>query len=200
MQLARKLKAAVVPAKTGLFEGDDQAFKALASQAKVYGEYGCGASTRWVAAQTGAHILAVDTSEIWIKSVLADIGNRDSASLHWVNLGPLADWGRPVGFTESDRFPEYTDWLWQQPEKPDLVLVDGRFRVCCFATSLKYAAEGATIVFDDYTNRPHYHIVETLLPLSSKCGRQAIFKVPSRDTLNLDEVDKMIANFRFVID
>lgn len=200
MSLARKLKVAASPVKKGLFDGDDQAFIALARQAKVYGEYGCGASTRWVATQTRSQIYAVDTAEMWVQSVLENVGSRDSLSLHWVNLGPLADWGRPIGFTKSANFKEYTDWMWPQTQKPDLVLVDGRFRVCCFATSLKQAAEGTTIVFDDYTNRPHYHIVESLLTPSSTCGRQAIFRVPSRNEIAIGAVDEMINNFRFVID
>ena len=200
MKFARKLKAVVAPTKNSLFDGDDQAFKALASEAKVYGEYGCGASTRWVAGETEATILAVDTAKVWIDSVRADVDSRKSVSLKWVDLGPLADWGRPIGYTRSDRFHEYTEWLWQQTQKPDLVLVDGRFRVCCFATSLKHAAADTTIIFDDYTNRPQYHIVEALLPFSSTCGRQAIFKVPSRANLDLAKVDEMITNFRFVID
>lgn len=200
INFARKIKAAAWPVKRGLFDGDDQAFIALARQAKVYGEYGCGASTRWVATQTEAKIYAVDTAEMWVESVRAEVGRRDSLSLHWVNLGPLADWGRPVGFAKSSNFKEYTDWMWGQTQKPDLVLVDGRFRVCCFATSLRHAAEGTTIVFDDYTNRPHYHIVESLLPSSSTCGRQAIFKVPSRTEIAIDAVDDMINNFRFVMD
>ena len=32
----------------------------------------------------------------------------------------------------------------------DCVLVDGRFRVCCFLTSLKNAEQGTRIIFDDY--------------------------------------------------
>ena len=33
---------------------------------------------------------------------------------------------------------------------PDLILIDGRFRVCCFLSSLKYGNVGTKILFDDY--------------------------------------------------
>ena len=45
-------------------------------------------------------------------------------------------------------------------KSPKLVIVGGRFRVCYFLTSLKFAEEGTKILFDDYANRPHYHFVE----------------------------------------
>jgi hypothetical protein len=38
--------------------------------------------------------------------------------------------------------------------KPDLVLIDGRFRLACFLHPLLAAAPGTPILFDDYTNRP----------------------------------------------
>jgi hypothetical protein len=50
--------------------------------------------------------------------------------------------------------------------------------VCCFFTSLLQATPGTIVVFDDYINRPHYHIVEELLVPFEWCGRQAIFSVP----------------------
>jgi len=63
--------------------------------------------------------------------------------------------------------------------KPDLVLIDGRFRLACFFHSLLAAAPGTPILFDDYTNRPHYQLVEEFCPISETEGRQALFRVPA---------------------
>jgi len=198
--LARKIIHATQSNKAELFDGDDGAFRAAVAHAQAYGEYGCGASTRFVAARTTARILAVDTARPWIDSVLDAVGERAGMALHWVDVGPLGDWGRPVGYDHSDNFTDYTDWIWQQDEQPDCVLVDGRFRVCCFATSLRHAAAGSTIIFDDYADRPHYHIVEKLLRPIKLCGRQAIFHVPKTSARNDAAIDRMIDQFRFVID
>jgi hypothetical protein len=35
-----------------LFEGDDTLFKSVLSKTEYYGEYGCGATTMWVLANT----------------------------------------------------------------------------------------------------------------------------------------------------
>ena len=62
---------------------------------------------------------------------------------------------------------------------PDLVLIDGRFRVCCFLTSLARAEAGTILLFDDYRDRPLYHLVEEFVQPSRQCGRQTAFVVPA---------------------
>jgi hypothetical protein len=67
--------------------------------------------------------------------------------------------------------------MWQEKISPDLVLIDGRFRVFCFLTSVKFAPVGTKILFDDYINRPFYHVVEEFCERIDTCGRQALFEV-----------------------
>jgi hypothetical protein len=108
--------------------------------------------------------------------------------------------GRPLGYTRLENFNDYTDWIWMNDKKPNLVLVDGRFRVCCFLTSLIFAEKGTKIFFDDYTNRPHYHFVEKFIKPSETCGRQALFIVPKRGVLDIRGIKEAIVKFRFVFD
>ena len=82
---------------------------------------------------------------------------------------------------------------------PDTVLIDGRFRVCCFFTCLKFAKEGTIIIFDDYFDRPYYHIVEKYLDIHQKCGRQAIFKIFNKEKFDSKTIDTEIKNFRHVL-
>jgi hypothetical protein len=77
-------------------------------------------------------------------------------------------------------------------------LVDGRFRVCCFLTSLKYAEPGTKIIFDDYFNRPQYYLVEEYLKPVEKCNRQALFVKPSDTDLDMAALDRAIDQFQFV--
>lgn len=200
VRLARKIVGPATPSETLLFDGDDACFRDAVSKATCYGEYGCGASTRWVAANTMLPILAVDTALAWIQSVASEVKDRADVTLHWADLGRVGDWGRPVGYTMRDTFTDYTDWIWSQPQTPDCVLVDGRFRVCCFATPLNRAVAGTTILFDDYADRAHYHIVESVLRPVTFCGRQAVFEVPDKGQLDLAAIDALIADFRCVMD
>jgi len=80
----------------------------------------------------------------------------------------------------------------------DVILIDGRFRVSCFLYSLINAKKDSIIIFDDYLNRPWYHIVEDVIPLYDKCGRQAVFKVPA--TFNKSLAQDLLSKFLYVFD
>ncbi len=183
-----------------LFKGDDEIFKSVISDCEIYAEYGCGASTIWVANNTTAKIYSTDSSGEWIQKVKDDCPSDRAIHLHHADLGRLGKWGRPISHEKCENFSDYTDWVWQQGISPDLILVDGRFRVCCFLTSLLSAREGSKIIFDDYTNRPHYHFVERYLKRSDVCGRQALFVVPEKSSLNLEEIKYYAGKFQFVMD
>jgi len=184
--------------KDSLFDGQDQLFKRVIATAKCYGEYGCGASTVWVAEHTKARIRSIDTSKAWINSVRHTIGNRQ-ADLLWINCGEVGDWGMPLDYKKRRNFSHYAGALWQDGSIPDTVLVDGRFRVLCFLTTLKYAPAGTRILFDDYIDRPHYHIVEEFVPRAASCGRQCLFIVPPKQKLDMMAIDKMIEKFEYVL-
>jgi hypothetical protein len=149
---------------------------------------------------TTANVLTTDSDQKWIETIDPEKAHSGRLKSHWVDLGELGDWGRPVTYSHRRNFAEYTDWMWLQKTHPDVVLIDGRFRVCCFLTTLRHAAEGTKILFDDYVNRKHYHIVEEFVERSEVCGRQCLFVVPPRGNVNLEEVDKQIDAFRNVFD
>ena len=119
--------------KSTLFDGDDEIFKNILKTASVYGEYGCGQSTKWVVDNVDCMVLSVDTSSDWVSRIKAATPKgRRHVEIHHVDLGAVGGWGRPLSYEKVDHFSAYTDWLWQQRNKPDVILIDGRFRVCCF--------------------------------------------------------------------
>ena len=184
-----------------LFDGADALFKDEVKKVDVYGEYGCGKSTKWVLNNTSADVIAVDTSSEWVSAVKKDNeSNCDRLHIHHSNLGDVGGFGRPLSYEKIDSFSDYTDFLWKQKKTPKLVLVDGRFRVCCFLTSLKFAEEGTKILFDDYTNRPYYHFVEKYISRFKECGRQCMFVVPSKAEIDMVELEQDIISFRNVMD
>ena len=184
-----------------LFDGNDSLFKEEIKKVGLYGEYGCGKSTKWVLNNSTANVIAVDTSNEWVDAVKKDNqSNNNRLNIHYSNLGDVGSWGRPLSYEEICSFSEYTDYIWKQKKTPKLVLVDGRFRVCCFLTSLKFAEEGTKILFDDYIIRPHYHFVEKYVSRFKECGRQCMFVVPSKAEIDMDELDKDIISFRNVME
>ena len=123
--------------------------------------------------------------------------------LQWIDCGELEEWGRPKTYEKRENFQNYINAIWQYPSfKPDLILIDGRFRVACFLTSLLNSNPGTKIIFDDYFDRAQYHIVEEFIQPIGKCGRQALFIVPMEEfeTLSIEKIKLEILNFRYVLD
>lgn len=183
-----------------LFDGDDQMFKSLVTEATSYAEYGVGSSTVWVAKNTGARIAGVDTSRYWIDKVLSDLNNEASGrlQLEHIDVGPLRSWGRPEGYSMRSNFLRYVEKPFEIEPEPNVVLVDGRFRVACFLTSLAKSVPATSIIFDDYIARPEYHLVEDYIRPEEVCGRQALFVVP--ESLDRESVLTDRDRFLMVID
>lgn len=182
-----------------LFDGNDRMFKDEVASSSVYFEYGCGKSTIWTTSNTKSLMFCVDTSKDWINFVDEKI-KSDRLKTLWVDCGPIGKWGRPKSYQNRENFRRYADILWEQGVQPDIILVDGRFRVLCFLVSLRNAKVGTKIIFDDYINREHYHIVEEFVPREQVCGRQCLFVVPERTDLDLDALNRCIEKFEYVMD
>ena len=88
----------------------------------------------------------------------------------------------------------------KQKYKPDFVLIDGRFRVASFLTSIKFCDDGCKIIFDDYANRPHYHVVEEIIKPIKIFGNQALFEIKDRNSLQENEIDQLLTSFEHVRD
>lgn len=186
--------------KKSLFKGDDQMFLDIIRSCQVYGEYGCGQSTVWTALNTNATILSVDTSLEWIQNVKSVVPDSTRLNdLRWVDVGELANLGKPISFKKRENFIFYMNSIWEKPGiNPDLVLIDGRFRVACFLTSLLKSEPGTKIIFDDYVSRPYYHVVEDFIAPIRFCGRQALFI--KQGFIDTEKILGEINRFQYVMD
>ena len=181
-----------------LFRGDDQLFKSLVKQARSYGEYGMGSSTIWVLDHCKCTVMAVDSDPVWIGHVKEKAGIAARLDATHVDVGVLATMGRPKNYDKRENFLAYCEAIWKGPQKPELVLIDGRFRVCCFLNCLLHGAPGTKILFDDYRYRPNYHVVEEYVQPSDYCGRQALFIIP--DDLDKEEIAAEMMKFAYVME
>ena len=187
--------------RKSLFDGDDFLFKKSLEGIKIYGEYGCGLSSKWMLKNTNCKVISVDSSKEWVEKIKTE--NKKYLSkltINHIDLGKVRRWGFPLSYAKSNNFQDYTDYIWKQSEIPTFVLVDGRFRVCCFLTSLKFAEAGTKIIFDDYVNSPHYHFIEKYVSRISEFGRQCLFIVPAKNEIDMISLNKDIDAFRFVMD
>ncbi len=161
-------------------------FAELLRRSRFYLEYGSGGSTL-LAARTSKRFVSVDTDKWFLRSVRRAIGplSTDQRLVH-ADIGLTGPWGKPLrGNTRSRRklrkWRAYAATPWRMiadDDAPDLVLVDGRFRVattllCC---QKLHRHPGARILVDDYAGRPDYGVIEQHADLVGMAGRMAVFK------------------------
>ena len=182
-----------------LFGGESEIFLDNIQNCKIYGEYGCGDSTLYVLENFNIRIYSVDTSIEWIELIKKK--STKNLNIKHIDIGKVKflKWGLPETLDKRKEFINYCYWLWQQNPKPDLVLIDGRFRVCSFLVSLKMASPGTKIIFDDYVYNPEYHLVEEFIKPIRQNKRQALFVIPDKKELNLIELDEEIKKFQYVM-
>ena len=186
-----------------LFGGYNDLFKKSLSSRSIYGEYGCGKSTFYVLENFDIPILSVDSSEFWINKIKKKNKNIN-LHINYVNIGNVEDeehgWGMPDDYSMRENFIDYANNIWTREQKPNVILIDGRLRVLCFLISLKYCSSGSKIIFDDYINRKHYHIVEELIKPCSNDGRQALFEVNDKNKIDMDKLEFLINKFNYILD
>ncbi len=184
-----------------LFGGYSQLFKNNLSSDSIYGEYGCGQSTFYVLENFDIPVYSVDSSEHWA-NIIKKNSKSNNLNIDYVNIGKVNDesWGMPDDYSMRDNFIKYANNIWDRKLKPNVVLIDGRLRVLCFLVSLKKCNPGTKILFDDYVNRKKYHVVEELIKPTSNNGRQCLFQVTNKDTIDMNKLDLLINKFNYILD
>lgn len=161
-------------------------------KANIIVEYGSGGSTL-LAAKLGKKIITVESSNPWLIELVGSAAHQNlpgNIVPLWVDVGPTGDWGAPTTETKWKNFQKYPRLPWKYCQEnninPDLVLIDGRFRVACFLATCASVKKETLVLFDDYENRPHYHAVEKLFKkIDVIDNRMAVFKIkPNQLTSN----------------
>ncbi|MBX8570483.1 peptide-binding protein [Pseudomonas cichorii] len=160
------------------------------ADASVILEYGSGGSTIIAAKMPNKSVISVENDAQWANDMQAYIASHTFESrpvIYPVNVGETGKWARPKNARAWKRFHTYPLKVWDEPffQQPDVILIDGRFRIACFVTAYLRVSKPTIVLFDDYSDRPHYHVVERLLKPTEFVGRMARF-----DLKPLTEVPK----------
>lgn len=170
-------------------------FKQAIENARFYLEYGGGGSTV-VASKLGKAFLSVDSDPYFMRALAKEVRPTDRERLIYVDIGLTGLWGAPIMQSEPEarrgKWRQYPHAPWQRllqtGERPDLILLDGRFRVACALVCLKNLgnAPGVTMLVDDYAPRPEYRVIERFAKLEAMHGRMAQFTPQVNDPQALD--------------
>ncbi|MCB4767249.1 hypothetical protein LGR54_01390 [Ancylobacter sp. Lp-2] len=146
-------------------------------------EYGCGHSTGEFVRLGAARILSIDSDPAWIERLrlvpeLAGAEAEGRLGFIHVDLGPVKNWGKPKDRSLKQRWPAYplAPWVREPDFAPDLVFVDGRFRVASILAALLFGPPGVTVVAHDFWSRPEYHPVLAFAEVVERAETLAVLR------------------------
>lgn len=159
-----------------LFDQEPALFASALGASRRYLEFGTGGSTLSAIRQGVEVMVAVESDPAWVDAlrqhpeIAEAIGDGKLGLVHG-DIGPVASLGYPrdyaSGAPDKVLWPNYIRAGWQEVSRrrfvPDLVYVDGRFRVgCCLSVVLackEYVPVGQApqvLVHDIADDRRHY--------------------------------------------
>jgi hypothetical protein len=134
---------------------DVEMFKKYIKKSKIYLEYGSGGSTYYACKSSNIQeIYSVESDIKWIKKVQSLIQDLNKCKFIYIDISSNGNWGKPGKNATNDQCKKYSDPI--DNSNIDLILIDGRFRVAC---ALKCFNINSLILFDDFLNRPKYHVI-----------------------------------------
>lgn len=171
---------------------------ALLADSDTYLEYGVGGSTRLAARAGPRTLIGVESDARFLAAagnVVAQSGSRISWHPVHVDLGRTGYLGFPTTLRSRHDWGRYALAPWQMGLAPDLILVDGRFRLACALAAARHAQPGTRVFFDDYLTRPWYWRAARFLDLVEKVGRAFVFRVRATRPRGLDDaIESAAAN------
>ncbi len=139
---------------------DKDLFLSYLKHAKVYGEFGAGDSTFFASASENIQeIHSVESDAQWIEETRARLSRPTIAKFYYKEMSTTyRTWGQPGETATNEQKAAYSEPI-SATSSLDFLLIDGRFRVACALKAYEYLSDKAIIAFDDFINRPHYHLI-----------------------------------------
>lgn len=183
----------IVPDQPAMEPVEIDCFRRVLSSCRSLVEYGSGGSTLFALKAGVAEIFSVECDREWANAVLRDARSSgyDAVQITSVNIGKTGKWGYPTNWrgnvwTRRQR-ARYVMCPWRSgplgmirsDRKPDVVLIDGRYRVACIAATALNAPPGAVIVVHDFwgRDREYYEPALPLLQPIEKAGSLGVFRI-----------------------
>lgn len=147
-----------------LADDDKKLFYKYLDNINVYFEYGSGGSTYQASIRKNIKtIYSVESDIIWQKKLKKTITNTNINYIFNEMDTKPNNLGRPGKNATNIQKINYSNQITklskEEQNSIDLILIDGRFRVACCLKCYDIIKNNCLIAFDDFLNRPEYHIV-----------------------------------------
>ena len=152
-------------------------------KATFYFEFGSGGSTFQACKKFNIDkIYSIESDKEWYNK-LSSVINNDNFNYIFNNVNARNNnWGRPGKYCTNQQKINYSNHIVnlsdEEKNKIDLVFIDGRFRVACCLKSFNCINDNCLVIFDDFLNRPYYHVVLDYFDIieNTKDNRMVVLK------------------------
>ena len=167
----------------------------------VYFEYGSGGSTYQASIRKNIKtIYSVESDITWQKKLKQIIANFDISYIYNEMDTQPNTWGNPGKNATNIQKINYSNQIIKLSKEEqcsiDLVFIDGRFRVACCLKCYDMIKDNCLIAFDDFLNRPQYHIVLEYFDIieKTKDNRMVILKKKKNINIPKELIEKYELN------
>ncbi len=202
--IAKRVAHFDIPSEPQFDDESAALFRDEIARTETYLEYGSGGSTL-LAHRFVKTLVSVESDRRFLTAVGRRLAAQESSAttrLFHARIGWTEEWGMPLFTRPTEqricRWARYPRAPWRYFRalglQPELILVDGRFRVACVLESLLNLTSGSPcrILVDDYRGRPHYHVLEQFTD-ATLFGRMALL-MPRR-SLDRSRVRQLVRHF-----
>ena len=181
---------------------DKQLYYKYLDCATNYFEFGSGGSTYQACSKSNIKkIYAVESDLAWINKLKQHQfvkDNIENSRLHFevVDLKCKPNtWGKPtenVSHETKIKYPRSFNRI--KPNDVDMIMIDGRFRAACALNVFSEIGDNTIIFFDDFLNRPYYHIILKYYDIIDRASRAVVLKkkqvnIPATEIIEKYEKD-----------
>ena len=173
-------------------------FEKYLKKSKFYLEYGSGAST-FFAKKNKKKFISLEADKSFYSFLKKNI-----KQIKYLDIGPTKYFSIPIlpTYMIRKKINYYSNYLTNiynsQGVIPDLILIDGRFRILTTLKIIRFLkkkkAPNITIIIDDYLKRRHYKNIENIVTVH-QVGRFGIIKYNPRIIINNKKLDSLINKF-----
>ena len=152
-------------------------FSELLKKSVFYFEFGSGSSSI-LAKKLGKKFISIECDKNFFNFM---VKKKNIKNIYFESIGPTLEYSYPL-YISKNKVKNYISSVnkhFKTNNAPDLILVDGRFRVACCLNLLNFFErinqKKTVILLDDYTKRSHYRILKSFFLIKEQ-GRMAILK------------------------
>jgi hypothetical protein len=182
-------------------ENDKKIFYRYLDNATNYLEFGSGGSTFQAAVRPNIkRIVSVESDIEWINKIKEKLSPETKIDFRYIDLKPVPNtWGYPGPTSTVKDKIDYSDVITnlEDSDKLDLVLIDGRFRVACCLKCFSKINDACLIAFDDFLDRPHYHIVLDYYEIVEKTTNNSLVILRKKKGVD-NPIDEILRKYELI--